>query len=143
MALKATLGCLAAFAGVAALLFVGCNKLFEDMCGNEVLRTVPSPDGKVKAILFKRDCGATTGYSEQLSLLPAGAILPNEGGDTFVADSNHGAAAGGPQVQVIWKDNDHLLITHHPKARIFHAKQRVRVGWGLWRSRTVTVTYPK
>jgi hypothetical protein len=143
MALKATLGCLAAFAGVTALLFIGCNKLFEDMCGNEVLRSVPSPDGKVKAVVFERDCGATTGYSEQVSLLAATAALPNASGDTFVADGNHGAAAGGPQVHVLWKNNQHLLIKHHPKARVFHAKQHVRVGWGLWHSRTVIVTYAK
>ena len=143
MALKATLGCLAAFAGVAALLFVGCNQLLDGMCGNEVLRTVLSPDGKIKAVLFERDCGATTGYSEQVSLLPAGAALPNEGGDTFVADGDHGAAPGGPQVQVVWKGNARLLIKHHPKARVFHAKERVRVGIGLLQSRTVTVTYAK
>jgi hypothetical protein len=115
MALKATLGCLTALASVTTLLFIGCNKLLEDMCGNEVLRSVPSPDGRVKAVIFERDCGATTGYSGQVSLLAATAALPNEGGDTFVADGDHGAAPGGPQVHVLWKDNQHLLIKHHPK----------------------------
>jgi hypothetical protein len=130
-------------AAFAALVFVGCNILFEDMCGNDVLRAVPSPDGNVKAVVFERNCGATTGFSEQVSLLASGARLPNRGGDTFVADGDHGAAPGGPQVQAVWTDDGHLLIKHHPRARIFHAKKRVRVGLGGLRSRTVTVTYAK
>ena len=143
MALKTTLGCLATFAVVGALLFIGCNKLIEDTCSNDVLRTVPSPDGRIKAIVFERDCGATTGFSEQVSLMAAGASVPNKSGDTFVADSDHGEAPNGPQVEAVWADNEHLLIRHHPKARVFYAKQRVRVGVGWLQGRTVLITYAK
>ncbi len=57
---------------------------FPDMCGNEVKQTVASPSGKLAAVVFSRDCGATTGFSTQVSIIPLGRSLPNEAGNTFV-----------------------------------------------------------
>src|SRR5687767_10343542 len=55
----------------AALLLFGC-----DMCGNDIQLTVVSPDRKLKAVVFERSCGATTGFSTQVSVLPADRDLP-------------------------------------------------------------------
>jgi hypothetical protein len=44
-----------------------------------------APNGTLKAVTFRRDCGATTKYSVQVSILPAKKPLPNEGGNVFVA----------------------------------------------------------
>jgi hypothetical protein len=38
-------------------------------CENEVFSDVPSPSGKEHAIVFQRDCGATTDFSFQVSIL--------------------------------------------------------------------------
>lgn len=74
------LGCLV----LAAVVFCGGGMLavdwfFSRLCGNEVRRTVLSPDGKLKAVAFQRDCGAATSYSYHLSVIPAGQDLPNTG----------------------------------------------------------------
>ncbi len=120
-------------AGVVLALFVGLawlglEVLGRGMCGNEILTEVPSLDGRYKAVVFQRDCGATTGFSTQVSLLPQRKKLPNDGGNLFVADTDHGRApsgpGGGPAVQVQWVNDQHLLLIHHPAARVFRAEQR-------------------
>ena len=71
---------LAVVAGCISIL-TACSA---DTCGNQVQQTVTSPSGKLAAIAFSRDCGATTGFSTQVSVLPAGRSLPNEPGNTYV-----------------------------------------------------------
>lgn len=44
-----------------------------------------SPSGKLTAISFVRDCGATTDFSSQVSIIPAGQKLKNEAGNAFIA----------------------------------------------------------
>ena len=110
--------------GVAALLFVAWQML-GSMCRNEVLTEVVSPGGQHKVVVFQRDCGATTGFSTQISLIRANEHLDNDSGNIFVADTNHGDApsgpGGGPAVSVNWLSSDAVEVLHHPKTRIFLA----------------------
>jgi hypothetical protein len=98
-------------------------------CANQMLRTVVSPDGQRKAVVFERNCGATTDFSTQVSILPRRARLRNVAGNTFIADTDHGAApegpGSGPEVRVVWESGTRLLIKHHPRARVFRSKRRV------------------
>jgi hypothetical protein len=93
-------------------------------CANEILNEVRSPTGKMKAVVFQRDCGATTGFSTQVSVLQSDQQLPNEGGNVFVADTDHGiapsGAGGGPVVEVSWTNETELLVRHDKRARVFH-----------------------
>lgn len=99
------------------------------VCDNTPLAEVRSPSGTRKAVVFQRDCGATSGFSTQVSVLPAGEKLPNDGGNVFVADTDHGQApsgpGGGPVVEVVWTAEDRLLIRHHRLARVFRSEARV------------------
>ncbi|HEX5605144.1 MAG TPA: hypothetical protein VFY96_01440 [Candidatus Binatia bacterium] len=86
-----------------------------------------SPDGTKKVVVFQRDCGATTDFSTQASLLATNEKLENEGGNVFSADTNHNAApsgvGGGPELRVRWESRNRLLLQHHPSARV--SKRRV------------------
>lgn len=98
-------------------------------CVNTVIETVPSPDGVWNAILFERSCGASTGFSSQVSLLLAGHELPDLAGNALVATDGNtavGTAWGGPEVTVVWTDSRHVAITYDPSARI--ASRRDSVG---------------
>ena len=53
---------LALIAGTVACINIAAG------CGNDLVKEVPSPNGKMKAVVFQRDCGATTGFSTQISL---------------------------------------------------------------------------
>ena len=119
-----------ALAGTVALLVVATVWLgraaFGDgreMCANEVLSELPSPDREHRAVVFERDCGATTDFSTQVSVLRAAESLPNAPGNLFIADTDHGkapaGAGGGPEVRLTWMGPRLLRIGHHPDARVF------------------------
>lgn len=73
--------------------------------------------------MFNRECGATTGFSTQVSILPAGDKLPDKGGNIFTADTDHGNSPvepwGGPPVEVKWDGETSLHITYDKRARVF------------------------
>ena len=95
-------------------------------CKNEIIRTLYSPTKQLKAVVFERECGATTGFSTQISIVSADSDLPNKGGNVFVADTDHGKSPsgprGGPPVEVEWKGESSLNIIYDNRARIFLRK---------------------
>jgi hypothetical protein len=113
------------------LLCGGCS----DGCGNTLVSRSPSPDGRHEAVLFQRDCGATTGFSTQISVLDAGSPVAR-GGNVFIADDDHGAARagdwGGPWAEVAWLSSDRLRIRYADKSRVFEKRDAVK---------GVTITY--
>lgn len=101
---------------IALALLAGC---LPDLCGNEQRAEALSPNGKLKAVTFRRDCGATTTYSVQISILPAGKALPNEAGNVFVA-------SGEPLVIARWVDDRHLTISGGGSSGAFKAESLFR-----------------
>src|SRR5258706_10704726 len=76
--------------GILAYLMVG--RFDKPMCGVSVLRRVPSPDGRLEAVVFERDCGASTDFGTNLSLVKTGSTITNHVGNLLVADNDHGRA---------------------------------------------------
>jgi hypothetical protein len=100
---------LAVFFGGGFVLLTICGSLlwffaFPDLCGNDNQQEIISPNGTLKAVQFRRSCGATTGYSTHVSILPASRRLPNEAGNVFVVGDE-------PTVIVRWIDDRHLSIS--------------------------------
>lgn len=93
-----------------------------DPCSNTTMQTTLSPDKIYKAVLFERDCGATTGFSSQVSVLSVDSKLPNDGGNIFVADlkgKGPRGAWGGPDVHLGWLGNRQLEVRYDHSARTF------------------------
>ena len=119
----------------ATIIVVNCGRL--DPCGNDVVARIPSPSGSQQVIVFERDCGATTGFSTQVSVLPRGEGLreqpsmwtATEAGNVLIVDDDHGAApsgpGGGPKVEVAWNGEREVVLTYHPRVRVFRALERV------------------
>ncbi len=80
-------------------------------CENEVIKEISNGSKTYKAVLFKRDCGATTKSSTQISILPLSQILPNEGGNVFITESEN--------LSTEWKNNTTLLIKYVGHERVF------------------------
>ncbi|HEX7821575.1 MAG TPA: hypothetical protein VF463_13280 [Sphingobium sp.] len=85
--------------------------------------------------MFQRDCGATTGFSTQISIVDSGDRLSGMG-NAFRADDNHGAARtgnwGGPWVEMRWLSPNHLLVSYAAKSRVFEqddAVSAVRISY--------------
>ena len=115
-----------ALCGVLSLGIGGFLFFSPDMCANEVISESLSPDGRQKIILFQRDCGATTGFSTQASLLSATETLPNKSGNLLITDTDHGAAPSGPGggaiVVVKWDGAKSVTFMHHPEVRVLKAE---------------------
>lgn len=117
--------------GVVLSLLIGGSVIhhvaFDGMCGNEKLAEHVSPDGASAVVVFVRNCGATTPFSTQASILRPAAELANDDGTLFSADTDHGRSpagpGGGPEVRVYWEDARHVLLRHHAKARVFRAER--------------------
>jgi hypothetical protein len=130
--LRALLRSIFAFTAVLIIVVV-CFWLylrpFSPLCGNEIVESLTSPDGSKKVVIFQRDCGATTGFSTQASLLLANEVLRNNGGNVFSSDTNHGTApsgkGGGPALQVRWLGTEAVSISYHPATRISKAQPEV------------------
>jgi hypothetical protein len=123
---------LAAIGGTTIALAVGCVVLlsaFEDgMCRNTPLQTIKSPDSRLKAVFFERDCGATTSFSSQLSIIASNDSLPNEGGNVFIADFPAGQSAisqEGPAIAISWINPMTIAVTYESSARIFKMNEKV------------------
>jgi hypothetical protein len=99
-----------AFLSIVALLLGGCGS-----CGNDPINAEASPDKKHMAIAFIRDCGATTEFSTQVSILPAAGKLPNESGNVLVVE-------GKQPVAVRWESSKVLVIAGSANSRA-HLKQ--------------------
>ena len=109
---------------VALIALSGCS----DGCKNSRVSRVDAPDGLNSAVMFQRDCGATTSFTTQISVVRRGSE-PTGGGNTFRADADHGAAArgdwGGPWAEMRWLAPDHLLIRYAVKSRLFEQRAEV------------------
>lgn len=116
----------AIFLAVVALVVCAFWYLTQDLCANSVLAETIAPGGQVKAVIFVRDCGATTDFSTQISILTASEALSNGTGNIFVADSDHGKAprgpGGGPGIRATWLSDQQLRVEHHALARVFKSK---------------------
>ena len=75
------------------------------LCANSVTERVSAPDGKHDAVVFTRDCGATTGFSTQIAIVNAKADVPNDAGNVFVAPDES-------VVRIAWAGPDTLIVQH-------------------------------
>jgi len=104
--------------------------LTRNMCGNEVVAEIRSPDGGHKAVEFERDCGATTDFSTQVSVIRSDKRLGSDAaGNAFTADSNHGSVpvhgAGVMELDIQWLNNNTLQIEYPAGARVFNRNSKV------------------
>src|SRR5256885_7763858 len=91
---------------IVCLILVGCG-----LCRNEIGYEEVSPDGKLKAVVFGRDCGATTRDTTQISILRKSQPLPDDAGNIFIAKDNL-------RVRMQWRSNTELLVTYPPETSV-------------------------
>lgn len=94
-----------------------------DMCGNEVYSEVLSPNREHKVVMFQRDCGATTGFSTQISILDSGDELENESGNTYIIDGQPKEVSPNAR----WASNTELRIERSLNGSEYKAES----SWGL------------
>jgi hypothetical protein len=91
------------------ILLVG--GIFEGMCANRIAAEYPSPDARHKAVVFERDCGATTGFSAQVTILGPDEVLRNEAGNVCVVEADGDTPDEiNAEISVSWDGPDELVI---------------------------------
>ncbi len=124
-------GVLGALFAVAAIKLSSISFLYG--CGNSVHSEAVAPDGKLKAVTFERNCGATTGFSTQISIIRASGTLPNGSGNVLVIAGHPNQVApqlewAGPQKLRIYK----RLTGEEPKSETTWGwLRRVEIDYGF------------
>ena len=109
--MKRTFQLLAAIAMLAAI--AGCDI----GCGNEIGSSVASPSHAISAVVFNRNCGATTGFNTQVSIVH-GSAAPSGAGNTLILD-------GTVPLKLHWVSESELQITGMGSAKVFKQEQSV------------------
>lgn len=95
-------------------------------CENTEVARAPSPDGKLDAVLFTRECATTKSVGSQVSLIGAGEALPNKSANAFVSNGGEVRAAwGGPRVSLEWTGPAALTVTRDPTAEVYKSEAEV------------------
>lgn len=118
--------------GGAVGLLAGCSSL----CRNTVVSERLSPDGRVKAVVFYRDCGATTPFTTEISVVPAGEDAAAGGHDgnvfsmTDPQDSDETLSRNGViEARLDWRSSQQLVIFIPRRAVVGKRVDRIgRVG---------------
>lgn len=87
-------------------------------CGNEVVRSVISPSGSKTAIAFVRDCGATTGYSTQVSVVHGRKSEVTGSGNVLIVE-------GRPELEMRWTSDSEILVSRPGPGRIFKQEEQL------------------
>lgn len=98
------------------LALSGCD----DLCANTLQQRIAAPDASRDAVVFERDCGATTAPSIQLSIVDPGE-LPSGGGNALTTE----LLDDRDSINVSWVAPDHLLVTIPKDAELFEQKAEV------------------
>ncbi len=93
------------------IILVGCAA-GDTGCVNRELERQPSTDGAREAVLFVRECGATTAPALNVSVLDRGKVLPDEAGNVLVLNDPAAMAVTRGDVVAIWKTARELHLVY-------------------------------
>ncbi len=91
----------------------------DDICKNIVYKEYASPNRLLKAVVFARDCGATTGFSTQVSILDFDESLDNSSGNILLIKGEPSYVA----LSFKWISSSELFIDYSINGREFKAKK--------------------
>ena len=98
------------------LCFFSCSL----MALTRIIQVVPSPDKKLKAVVFLRGFGATTFYSPRVSILKSNQKIYGSGNAFQGYDSVF--------IDIKWLDNSTLQITHSSEYKWIQKNSRKIYG---------------
>jgi hypothetical protein len=113
--------------GVCSLISqVGCRS-----CITNMTFEIPSPDRRSRAVVYVRNCGATTWFTTEVSILYADEHVPLGHGNVTTLDDNNGNIPiadnhGAIAVRVRWLSASALEVGYPAAAVIYHRPARVR-----------------
>jgi hypothetical protein len=99
---------------ILCLFATGCAR---PGCVNKVREVMASPDGRMKLVVFLRECGGTES-NLQASVLEAAEKLPERGANAVVVDDG--------EVKFAWQPDGGVLVTYEKGARFYKQEPEAR-----------------
>lgn len=91
-------------------------------CDNDIVQEAVAPDGTRRALVFQRDCGATTAFSTQVAIVLGANDLPDQPANVFIADGHPDTT----NTEVRWKSSATLVITTDALSDAYKAERHVK-----------------
>ncbi len=107
---------------ISSLVATSCVEA--PQCRNALKLEAASPNGKLSAAVFERDCGESIGPTTHVSITRNGWQPSDELGNVFRGRLH----PSQPSVIVRWKDNDALIVVVETSA--FKQANLTNVSWG-------------
>lgn len=108
---------------ILGTMYACIDLVWSDMCANDIDKEIRSPKGDYKAVIFIRHCGATTGFSRQLSIVEISDDLENEKGNVFILGDKAGNQA--EKINVIWTTDNSLTIFFAKETEFFLQNEEI------------------
>ena len=125
-----------AVAAAAAALVVGAGALLlPDLCGAEVRRVVASPGGRHRAVVSVGSCGATTGFTGNVSVVGPRGTPPADNRGNALRVRDPGPYPDGPcgearsaveTIEVRWAAADSLVVEYDRCGEVVSRADAVR-----------------
>ncbi|MBO2946248.1 hypothetical protein JJQ72_20035 [Paenibacillus sp. F411] len=91
---------------ISFMLITACGN---ELCSNDIVEKIDSPDNSKSAVIFIRACGATTSDSYHLSILEEDQNLSNEKGNIYISQG---------KFEIDWSDDTNLHVSYY-SSKIF------------------------
>jgi hypothetical protein len=99
--------------------------LLLDGCSNQLYQQFLSENGLYKAVVFQRDCGATTGFSTQVSIIAVEDELCDDcAGDVLAADRH----PEENKLKLQWCGDHELLVSLPEGVKVYRSETQ----WSHW-----------
>ncbi len=103
------------------LLSIALNRLSDDLCETSIFNRVTSPDGRTQAVIFEIDCGATTGFNRQVSIVSSDTDLKEK---NPALPKSFFAARGEPEIDLTWLSTERLEVKYPKSAEAFRMESK-------------------
>lgn len=110
---------------VPLLLLFALLWLLPDGCINQPYQQFFSENGLYKAVVFQRDCGATTGFSTQVSIIAADDEFCDDCGGNVLAADGHPAEN---KLKMQWRGDSELLVSLPQGLKVYRSETQ----WSHW-----------
>jgi hypothetical protein len=113
---------------ILAVLFVnslGSILLPGGGCREQIVSEIPSPDGKLKAVLYVRDCGATTRASTQITVLKITASGTGPASKRVLAGYEYPWDAPTHKIGAKWTSDRALNVYYAQDVELTHLNNQV------------------
>jgi hypothetical protein len=107
---------------IISVVIYTMSTFFSGKCINKISEGVLSPAGNYKAVLFQTNCGIASAISTQVSIIPTGEKLKNDGGNIYIIDGHPKER----QIKVIWLGPKKLLIKNPSKLKPFKSETQYK-----------------